>query len=394
MKHFAIEERNLEFKNLLSAPAPVGRILNYIFEAGSGKLFHKNGYRSLDFSERIGYAWTTEFMIGLELVYKGSDVADKTELLLSDRGKRIYALLSRNYTRFSEKTDAKGIASVTREIHDCHSDLYDELLRLFVTSVPFQILREFLNEKGFLYYDPEIFKDDFFECVKTEYSDEAAPLNRDSRTPTSRNRVPSLLQLCELFGMLTYEGQTLRFWPQKINIAASEMAYSEREVQKAIEKDGAVLLDFDAVLRKYGIEGTVLVEAVVRNGALQKMFKHNLMVGQCRRCAVCGMETPDLLVGSHIKPAAQSNAAEKANSNNGLLLCCNHDKLFDRHLITFDTTDGKIKISKSISDADKTRLGLSAEVQLDIRLLNAERAAYLSLHNMEFERLEANRRPT
>ncbi len=393
MKHFAIGERNLEFKNLLSGPAPIGRMLNYIYSAGTDRLFHKNGYRSLDFNGNIGSAWATEFMIGLELVCLGSSVGDKTVLVLTERGKRLFGLIQGNYRRFSEDTNSSGIARVKHEINACNPELYNEIHRMFVTSVPYQILREYLNDYGYYYHSRDTFMDDLFECVKNAYDTDVTPFNRNSRVPTSRNRVPSLLQLCELFDMVVCEGQTLSFLSKKINVDVSDMSYSysAKEVQAAIEKDRMILVDFDAVLQKYGVDGTVLVEAVVRNGALQKVFKHNLMVGQRGKCAICGMENPELLVGSHIKPAANSNAAEKADHNNGLLLCCNHDKLFDRHLITFNFLDGQIQISKSITDADKIKLGLSDDIYLSEELLTEERAAYLMLHNIEFTELEENR---
>ena len=65
MKIFDIKSEKLEFKNLLSGPAPIGRILNYIYLAGTKGLYHKNGYRKIDLKDNIGvcldyriYDWT------------------------------------------------------------------------------------------------------------------------------------------------------------------------------------------------------------------------------------------------------------------------------------------------------------------------------------------------
>ena len=44
----------------------------------------------------------------------------------------------------------------------------------------------------------------------------------------------------------------------------------------------------------------------------------------------------ELLVASHIKPWSISDANEKLDIHNGLLMCPNHDKLFDRGYISFD----------------------------------------------------------
>lgn len=68
----------------------------------------------------------------------------------------------------------------------------------------------------------------------------------------------------------------------------------------------------------------------------QSQFRHTLLQKQ-HRCLVCGLDCSKLLIASHIKPWANSNDQEKIDSNNGLLLCAIHDKLFDKGLISFDT---------------------------------------------------------
>ena len=106
---------------------------------------------------------------------------------------------------------------------------------------------------------------------------------------------------------------------------------------------------------------------------------------------MCGIKNRDLLVGSHIKPAAICNSIEKCDYNNGLLLCCNHDKLFDRYLITFSFLDGQIEISKTISEDDIIKLGLSRDFVLPSELLTNERISYLTEHNIEFHKREEER---
>ena len=86
MQHFDIEAENLEFKNLLSGPAPIGRILNYVYLVGTTGLYHKNGYRYTSLENSIGYAWTTEFMIGLGLLSLGTAVNDRFQLVLTKNG--------------------------------------------------------------------------------------------------------------------------------------------------------------------------------------------------------------------------------------------------------------------------------------------------------------------
>lgn len=67
-------------------------------------------------------------------------------------------------------------------------------------------------------------------------------------------------------------------------------------------------------------------------------------------CCISGLANRELLIASHIKPWNTSNADEKTDPHNGLLLNTLHDKAFDRGLITI-TTDLKVRISGDIRDA-------------------------------------------
>ncbi|WP_237704111.1 HNH endonuclease [Planococcus donghaensis] len=64
------------------------------------------------------------------------------------------------------------------------------------------------------------------------------------------------------------------------------------------------------------------------------------------KCALCGVYNPRLLIVSHIKPWSTSTNDERLDVHNGLLLCSNHDALFDKKLISFTDNRG-IKNSKN-----------------------------------------------
>ncbi|WP_255505018.1 HNH endonuclease signature motif containing protein [Lysinibacillus sphaericus] len=54
---------------------------------------------------------------------------------------------------------------------------------------------------------------------------------------------------------------------------------------------------------------------------------------------------------SHFKPWKDSTNEERLDAFNALLLCCNHDALYDKGYIAFDGT-GKIHISERIDELD------------------------------------------
>lgn len=51
-------------------------------------------------------------------------------------------------------------------------------------------------------------------------------------------------------------------------------------------------------------------------------------------CAMCNINTPKLLVTSHIKPWSESSADERINPSNAILLCKLHDSLFEHGFIS------------------------------------------------------------
>ncbi len=393
MERLNIEKDGLEFKNLLSGPAPVGRILNYIYTAGTVGMFHKNGYRSLDFKNNVGSAWATEFIIGLGIFSLGAEIGDKYQLLLTPKGKKLFEIMKAgNYSKFDEGSNLNSIENVKIQMKHCSKDLEAEFKSVFVESYPFRILKQFTEENGYMYQDRTVFMDDLFEAVKNLYDTDPTPYNRDARTPTAKNRVPSLLQLCQLFGMLDDSDGIIQFAKKEIEKAGNGIIeYTKADIDKAVASDFLLAADAEALAAKFGIDGTVLVESVVRNSTLQHIFKYNLLVSQHSKCVMCGLENKELLVGSHIKPASESDAGEKADFNNGLLLCCNHDKLFDRYLITFNFLDGQIEISKTISEDDMKILGINPDYKLPEELLTPERMQYLTEHNIEFRKREDER---
>lgn len=92
-----------------------------------------------------------------------------------------------------------------------------------------------------------------------------------------------------------------------------------------------------------------------RNGLLRRYGK----------CLICGIDNKELLKASHSKPWNVSNAKEKIDLDNGLLLCANHDSLYDRYLISFDS-DGKIIISKSLNEKNRRLLNLNEETIINV----------------------------
>lgn len=61
---------------------------------------------------------------------------------------------------------------------------------------------------------------------------------------------------------------------------------------------------------------------------------------------LCKAKGKEYIIASHIKPYSKCRSYEASDYKNGLLLCPNHDKLFDLGHITFDD-EGKIIVSNN-----------------------------------------------
>jgi putative restriction endonuclease len=97
-------------------------------------------------------------------------------------------------------------------------------------------------------------------------------------------------------------------------------------------------------------------------------------------CRVTGIDKPNLLIASHIKPwRACGTANERLDGFNGLMLAPHADFLFDRGLIGFEE-DGRTLFSPHLSDADAIKLGLHNSQRPPPKPLRGESRAYFQHH--------------
>lgn len=108
----------------------------------------------------------------------------------------------------------------------------------------------------------------------------------------------------------------------------------------------------------------------------QGQFREGLILKHGCKCMICNISFKELLIASHIKEFSKSNKSESIDLNNGLLLCANHDKLFDRHLISFDNK-GKIIISDKVDKLKYNELNINENICINT---NEKLDKYMSYH--------------
>lgn len=130
------------------------------------------------------------------------------------------------------------------------------------------------------------------------------------------------------------------------------------------------------------VEGLIVQET---SEGYDKEFKSKIRQGQSKlrskvlekedSCRICNIKNKNLLIISHIKPWNKSNRIEKVDINNVLLLCPNHDALFDKGYISFDE-EGKILISKLLYD-NISNFNIDKNLKIE---LNINEKKYLKYH--------------
>ena len=144
----------------------------------------------------------------------------------------------------------------------------------------------------------------------------------------------------------------------------SEDDYAERKIEKEIRLSQNLS----------ETEKKTIIMARVGQGR----YRDNLMKKYNYQCVVTGIDTSKLLIASHIKPWRVCNNDERIDTENGLLLSANMDRLFDSGLITF-TTGGQMIISPFVGKANESRLhifkGMKVDLQSTVRL-----KTYLEYH--------------
>ena len=101
--------------------------------------------------------------------------------------------------------------------------------------------------------------------------------------------------------------------------------------------------------------------AIVKSRIGQGQFRDDLL-SKYKKCVITGIDIPQVLVASHIKPWAVCDNKERLDVNNGLVLSATNDRLFDSGLISFKR-NGKLYISGAITENNRDILRLNTDKQ-------------------------------
>jgi len=146
---------------------------------------------------------------------------------------------------------------------------------------------------------------------------------------SGRHGLSSGVQVCKPVWDKYYDNREQLF----IDAANISAQYMKKPIEKILG-----ITDSD-------LKGTTK-EVVVKQRVNQDVFRNMILNNYNRKCALTGIDIPELLVASHIKPWAKCEE-ERLNPENGICLSSLYDDSFDKGLIGFDN-NYKVILSKRI----------------------------------------------
>lgn len=158
---------------------------------------------------------------------------------------------------------------------------------------------------------------------------------------------------------------------QSIRNAIVERVEHEKQISAQIAEEDSFLERYLSDRKLTGVDKAAVVKVRVNQG----VFRDRL-IRKYESCCLCGADDKGLLIASHIKPWAESDPKERIDVNNGLLLCPNHDRLFDKNYISFDD-DGHILISDMLSEENRILLNVHEDMRIK---MTDEMTKYMAYH--------------
>lgn len=150
-----------------------------------------------------------------------------------------------------------------------------------------------------------------------------------------------------------------------VNYVIPDELYTSTEVSEP-EKSYAIKIPNST-------ERSGLVTSRVGQGAYRKSILHRWSY----KCAASGFNDTRILIASHILPWKDSKDEQRLDVDNGILLSPDYDALFDRHLISFESS-GKIVVGSELSNTSLKSLGITGKER--ISSLTQGNKEYLDLH--------------
>ncbi|WP_208866457.1 HNH endonuclease [Mesorhizobium sanjuanii] len=145
----------------------------------------------------------------------------------------------------------------------------------------------------------------------------------------------------------------------------SEFFESLREESRQIvieKRDSAGFSDEGTSVYLYENPGSLDRFGITKLRSRQGLFRTMVLSAYDFKCAVTGIEQPELLVAGHIKPWSVE-IERRLDPRNGICLNRLHDRAFDLGLITFEA-DGRMLVSPHMKHESRSKITQMGDARL------------------------------
>jgi len=119
-------------------------------------------------------------------------------------------------------------------------------------------------------------------------------------------------------------------WIEFVN-NKEELLFESEKILADLEKQSIETKFAEVLTGMENLKGETKIREV-KTRVNQNIFRQIVLANYNRKCAITGIDLPDLLVASHIIPWSQ-NEPERLNPENGICLSALYDRAYDKGLI-------------------------------------------------------------
>ncbi len=146
----------------------------------------------------------------------------------------------------------------------------------------------------------------------------------------------------------------------EFNANPEQLAFESQQALQQFTSEIAEVMEAEVALPSGPTESTRLV----RTRLVQGFFRDAVLSSYEFKCAICGLDLPELLSASHIIPWSK-NVERRADPRNGLSLCAIHDRAFDRGLLSIGDSFDILLASRARLHSSKSRLHSVALLEVE-----------------------------
>jgi putative restriction endonuclease len=152
-----------------------------------------------------------------------------------------------------------------------------------------------------------------------------------------------------IVGLKGGKKQVEPIWNEFIN-NKEDLLFESEKILANLEKQSIETKFAEILSGTENLKGETKVREV-KTRVNQNVFRQIVLANYNRKCAITGIDLPDLLVASHIIPWSQ-NEVERLNPENGICLSALYDRAYDKGLIGI-TENYQIILSSELKTKEK-----------------------------------------